>query len=139
MALWDTSELSDGFPQAYCITPGMSADRHRLSPPAPVFGVFARKSPPTCRCGPAVDGTLIAQLGWGSLRSPDSSLMSKRESSAAAIDPTVDQYDRLLSRFATAGFPPLIIAVGLSHQLLDALDRHNASCHVLAVEPLPAR
>jgi len=65
--------------------------------------------------------------------------MSKRESSAAAIDPTVDQYDRLLSRFATAGFPPLIIAVGLSHQLLDALDRHNASCHLLAVEPLPAR
>ena len=65
--------------------------------------------------------------------------MSKRESSYAASDPAADKYDRLLSRFATAGFPPLIIAVGLSHQLLDALDRYNAACHVLAVEPVPAR
>ena len=64
--------------------------------------------------------------------------MSTRESSTAA-DPKIDKYDRLLSRFATGGFPPLIIAVGLSHQLLDALDRHNASCHVLAVEPVPGR
>src|SRR6476659_8277570 len=64
--------------------------------------------------------------------------MSTREASNAA-ETTADRYDRLLSRFSTAGFPPLIIAVGLSHQLLDALDRHNASCHVLAVEPVPAR
>jgi SAM-dependent methyltransferase len=64
--------------------------------------------------------------------------MSKREASNAA-DTTDDRYDRLLSRFATSGFPPLIIAVGLSHQLLDALDGYNASCHVLAVEPVPAR
>jgi hypothetical protein len=64
--------------------------------------------------------------------------MSRREASNAA-DTTADRYDRLLSRFATSGFPPLIIAVGLSHQLLDALERYNASCHVLAVEPVPAR
>src|SRR4029450_13949797 len=30
------------------------------------------------------------------------------------------------------------IAVGLSDQLLDALDRHNASSRILALEPVPA-
>jgi SAM-dependent methyltransferase len=65
--------------------------------------------------------------------------MSKRESSTAALDTTADKYDRLLSRFATSGFPPLIIAVGLSDHLLDALDRHDASSRILAVEPVPAR
>ena len=64
--------------------------------------------------------------------------MSKPESSTATVDAAVDKYDRLLSRFATSGFPPLIIAVGLSDHLLEALDRHNAASKVLAVEPAPA-
>jgi len=63
--------------------------------------------------------------------------MSKLDTPAAAIDPTGDKYDRLLSRFAGSRFPPLIIAVGLSDDLLEALDRHNASPKVLAVEPVP--
>src|SRR4029077_2142775 len=65
--------------------------------------------------------------------------MSKPESPTATVDAAVDKYDRLLSRFATSGFPPLIIAVGLSDQLLEALDRQNAASKVLAVEPAPAR
>ena len=63
--------------------------------------------------------------------------MSKPESSSATVDAAVDTYDRLLSRFATSGFPPLIIAVGLSDQLLEALDRRNAASKVLAIEPAP--
>jgi SAM-dependent methyltransferase len=47
-----------------------------------------------------------------------------------------DKYDRLLARFAVSGFPPLIIAIGLDDQLLYALDRHNASTKVLALEPI---
>src|SRR5262245_9022755 len=65
--------------------------------------------------------------------------MSTPDSSAAAVDPTGDKYDRLLARFAASEFPPLIIAVGLNDRLLDALDRHNASSRILAVEPMPAR
>src|SRR5262245_18119410 len=61
--------------------------------------------------------------------------MSEPESSTATA--AAVQYDRLLSRFALSGFPPLIIAVGLSNRLLEALDRHNASTKVLAVEPVP--
>src|SRR5262249_46862901 len=34
---------------------------------------------------------------------------------------------------------PLIIAVGLDHHLLDALDRRQASTNVLAIEPVLAR
>jgi SAM-dependent methyltransferase len=64
--------------------------------------------------------------------------MSKPDSSTTTVDTTGDKYDRLLSRFAISGFPPLIIAVGLSDQLLDALDRHNASSTLLAIEPVPA-
>ena len=52
--------------------------------------------------------------------------------------PPGDQYDRLLSRFAVSGFPPLIIAVGLDERLLAALDRHDAATKVLAIEPVPA-
>src|SRR5262245_26860815 len=62
--------------------------------------------------------------------------MSKLDTPAAAIDPTGNKYDRLLSRFVHSGFPPLIIAIGLSDDLLDALDRHNASSKILAVEPV---
>src|SRR5215831_11255984 len=65
--------------------------------------------------------------------------MAKSASQAAAIDAGADKYDRLLSGFTASSFPPLIIAVGLDHQLLDALDRHRASSNVLAVEPVPAR
>jgi hypothetical protein len=64
--------------------------------------------------------------------------MSKPDSSTGTVDAAVDKYDRLLSRFATSGFPPLIIAVGLSDHLLEALDRHNAASKVLAVEPATA-
>src|SRR5262245_15682141 len=64
--------------------------------------------------------------------------MSKPESPTARLDTAGDKYDRLLSRFAVSGFPPLIIAVGLGNQLLDALGRHNASSKLLAIEPVPA-
>jgi SAM-dependent methyltransferase len=64
--------------------------------------------------------------------------MSK-SAAQAAVDAAGDKYDRLLTRFTPSGFPPLIIAVGLDHQLLDALDRHHAATNVLAVEPVPAR
>jgi len=65
--------------------------------------------------------------------------MSKSASHAPTVDAADDKYDRLLSRFTSGGFPPLIIAVGLDHHLLDALERHHASTNVLAVEPLLAR
>ena len=65
--------------------------------------------------------------------------MSKAASPTSAVDSADDKYDRLLSRFTSAGFPPLIIAVGLDHRLLHALDRHHASTNVLAVEPVLAR
>ena len=65
--------------------------------------------------------------------------MSKAASHTSAVDSADDKYDRLLSRFTSAGFPPLIIAVGLDHRLLHALDRHHASTNVLAVEPVLAR
>src|SRR5262249_32568025 len=64
--------------------------------------------------------------------------MHKSDSPTAAADAASNRYDRLLSQFATAGFPPLIIAVGLSNQLLDALDRHHANSKILAIEPVPA-
>jgi SAM-dependent methyltransferase len=65
--------------------------------------------------------------------------MPKPEFSSATVDAAADKYDRLLSRFASSGFPPLIIAVGLSDHLLEALDRQNAGSKILAVEPAPAR
>jgi 6-hydroxymethylpterin diphosphokinase MptE-like protein len=64
--------------------------------------------------------------------------MSKGESPTAQTEAIVDKYDRLLSQFAISGFPPLIIAVGLSDQLLEALDRHRATSKILALEPVPA-
>ena len=64
--------------------------------------------------------------------------MSDPKSSTATVDTAVDKYDRLLSRFASSGFPPLIIAIGLSDTLLEALDRHNAASKLLAIEPMPA-
>jgi SAM-dependent methyltransferase len=64
--------------------------------------------------------------------------MSKSQSLSVTADAAADKYDRLLSRFAASGFPPLIIAVGLTNQLLDALDRRQARSKVLAIEPVPA-
>ena len=64
--------------------------------------------------------------------------MHKSESPTGAIEAAGNRYDRLLSQFATSGFPPLIIAIGLSNQLLDALDRHHARSRILAIEPVPA-
>jgi hypothetical protein len=64
--------------------------------------------------------------------------MHKSDSPTAAADAASNKYDRLLSQFATSGFPPLIIAVGLSNLLLDALDRHHANSKILAIEPVLA-
>ena len=87
--------------------------------------------------GYSTGGAGIARLAWEPYRLPRL-LMSKAESPTAQAEASVAKYDRLLSQFATSGFPPLIIAVGLSNQLLDALDRHRATSKVLALEPVPA-
>src|SRR4051812_8010804 len=63
--------------------------------------------------------------------------MAHPKPSTATVDSAAERYDRLFSRFALSGFPPLIVAVGLDDQLLHALDRHSAASKVLAVEPLP--
>src|SRR5262245_60352828 len=63
--------------------------------------------------------------------------MSEPRSSTATAEAAAGQYDRLLSRYAISGFPPLIVAVGLSEQMLEALDRHNAPTKVPAVDPVP--
>jgi SAM-dependent methyltransferase len=65
--------------------------------------------------------------------------MPKPESSTATVDVAGDKYDRLLARFTSSGFPPLIVAVGLDDQLLHGLDRHRAASSVLAIEPVRAR
>src|SRR5262245_13978586 len=115
----------------------MSADRHRRSRLASAFRPFSSKN--------AVNLPLPADHAWHPecsvgvgvfVDSHTGSVMSK--STTAAVDSVGDQYDRLLSRFATSGFPPLIIAIGLRDQLLDALDRHHAASRILAVEPVPA-
>ena len=82
-------------------------------------------------------GAAIARVGAGRVSFP-CLLMSKPESPTAQADAIADKYSRLLNQFATSGFPPLIIAIGLSHQLLDALDRHHATSKILAIEPVPA-
>jgi hypothetical protein len=64
--------------------------------------------------------------------------MHKSDPPTAPTDAAGNKYDRLLSQFAATGFPPLIIAVGLSNQLLDALDRHHANSKILAIEPVRA-
>lgn len=52
------------------------------------------------------------------------------------MDPVLERYDLLLSRFTAENFPPLIIAVGLGDgQLLEAIERRSPTTKVLALEP----
>jgi SAM-dependent methyltransferase len=75
---------------------------------------------------------LNATTGLYSLPTP------ARESRDATAEPAAERYDRLLSRFGPDSFPPLIIAIGLDGDLLEALDRRSASTRVLAIEPVAA-
>src|SRR5262245_21024681 len=53
------------------------------------------------------------------------------------MDPVLERYDQLLSRFTAEEFPPLIIAIGLGDgQLLAAIERRSATTKVLALEPV---
>lgn len=58
------------------------------------------------------------------------------ESPTIASQPIGSKYDRLLSRYDSATLPPLIVAVGLDTDLLEAIDRRSTTAKVLAIEPV---
>jgi len=58
------------------------------------------------------------------------------ESRDTATEPAGSGYDRLLSRFNADAFPPLIIAIGVDEELLQALDRRTNTTKVLAINPV---